>query len=63
MSRERHGDEVGYDEFLRRKVEIAPTQMRMGSGLPAGEIEMEFAARRAQLLRRAAAQDRSQAQD
>ena len=47
----RRQDERSYDEFLRRKVEIARAQVHAGEGIPAEEIEAEFAARRADLLR------------
>jgi len=40
-----------YDEFLRRKVEVARTSMRAGSGRSNDEVEAEFAAHRAKLLR------------
>lgn len=36
-----------YDEFLRRKVEVARLSMRAGQGRPNDEVEAEFAARRA----------------
>jgi predicted transcriptional regulator len=39
-----------YDEFLRRKVEIARTSMQAGIGRSNEEVEAEFAARRAALL-------------
>lgn len=35
-----------YDEFLNRKVEIARSSMRAGSGRSNDEIEAEFAVRR-----------------
>jgi hypothetical protein len=35
-----------YDEFLNRKVEIARSSVRAGSGRSNDEIEAEFAARR-----------------
>jgi hypothetical protein len=35
-----------YDEFLNRKVEIARSSMRTGSGRSNDEVEAEFAARR-----------------
>jgi predicted transcriptional regulator len=47
----RRQEERSYDDFLRRKVEIARAQLRAGEGIPAEEIEAEFAARRADLLR------------
>lgn len=36
-----------YDEFLRRKVEAGRTSMRAGQGRSNDEVEVEFAARRA----------------
>jgi hypothetical protein len=36
-----------YDEFLNRKVEIARSSVRTGSGRSNDEVEAEFAARRA----------------
>jgi len=41
-----------YDEFLRRKVELARASIRAGRGRSNEEVEAEFAARRAELLRR-----------
>ena len=41
-----------YDEFLRRKVERARASIRAGHGRSQEEVEAEFAARRAELLRR-----------
>lgn len=41
-----------YDEFLRRKVEIARVSKRAGIGIPQEEVEAEAAIRRAELLRR-----------
>lgn len=40
-----------YDEFLRRKIEIARSSMRAGRGRSNEEVEADFAARRAELLR------------
>ena len=42
-----------YDEFLRRKVEVARTSMRAGRGRPHEEVETEFGTRRAALRREA----------
>jgi predicted transcriptional regulator len=42
-----------YDDFLRRKVEIARKSMRAGRGRPNEEVAAKFAARRAELLRKA----------
>jgi hypothetical protein len=42
-----------YDEFLRRKVEIARSSMRAGRGRSNEDVEVEFAARRAELQREA----------
>lgn len=42
-----------YDEFLRRKVDIARESVRAGRGRANDEVEADFAARRANLLRRA----------
>lgn len=42
-----------YDEFLRRKVEIARASMRVGVGIPQEEVEAKATIRRAELLRRA----------
>lgn len=36
-----------YDEFLRRKVDVARSSMRAGIGRSNEEVEAEFAARRA----------------
>jgi predicted transcriptional regulator len=47
----RQQEERSYDDFLRRKVEVARAQKRAGKGIPADEVEAEFAARRAELLR------------
>ena len=38
-----------YDEFLRRKVEVAQVSVRAGLGRSDEEVEAEFAARRARL--------------
>ena len=50
----RQREERSYDHFLLEKVSIARAQKRAGQGIPADEIEAEFAERRAELLRRAA---------
>lgn len=42
-----------YDEFLRRKVEVARAQKGAGLGRSNDEVEAEFAARRAALQRKA----------
>jgi predicted transcriptional regulator len=42
-----------YDEFLRRKVEAARVSVRAGRGRPNEDVEADFAARRAELRRRA----------
>ncbi len=42
-----------YDEFLRRKVDIARASMRAGRGRPNEEVEAEAAARIAEMLREA----------
>ena len=42
-----------YDDFLKQKVEIARKEMRTGQGIPAEEIDLEFAECRRHLLRRA----------
>ena len=42
-----------YNEFLRRKVETARESMRADRGRSNEEVEAEFAARRAELLRKA----------
>ncbi|MGK9231133.1 antitoxin of toxin-antitoxin stability system [Inquilinus limosus] len=47
---QRRREEREYDEFLRRKVEIARASMRAGRGRSNEEVEAEFAARRAELL-------------
>lgn len=49
VQRQREGR--GYDEFLRRKVEIARAQKHAGLHYSDEEVEAEFAARRAVLLR------------
>jgi hypothetical protein len=43
----RQREATEYDEFLNRKVEIARSSMRTGSGRPNDEVEAEFALRRA----------------
>jgi hypothetical protein len=40
-----------YDAFLRGKVELARLSMQAGNGRSAEEVDAEFAARRAELLR------------
>ena len=40
-----------YDEFLRRKVDVARSSMRADLGQSNDEVEAEFAARRASTLR------------
>jgi len=50
---QRRREEREYDEFLRRKVEIARASMRAGRGRSNEEVEAEFAALRAELLREA----------
>ena len=42
-----------YDEFLRRKVDVARSSMRADLGQSNDEVEAEFAARRASTLRSA----------
>jgi predicted transcriptional regulator len=42
-----------YDEFVRRKVEIARSSMHAGRGLSNEDVESEFAARRAEVASRA----------
>ncbi len=42
-----------YDEFLRRKVEVARLSMRAGQGRSNDEVEAEFAARRASVANQA----------
>ena len=42
-----------YDEFLRRKVEVARSSMRAGQGASSEEVEAEFATRRASVIDRA----------
>jgi predicted transcriptional regulator len=41
-----------YDEFLRRKVEVARAQMAKGEYRPDEEVEAEFSALRAKLRRK-----------
>jgi len=50
---QRRREEREYDDFLRRKVEIARASMRADRGQSNKEVEAEFAARRAELLREA----------
>ena len=42
-----------YDEFLRRKVDAARASMEAGAGRSNEVVESEFAARRAQAIRKA----------
>ena len=42
-----------YDDFLRRKVDIARDSVAAGRGRSNEEVEAEFARRRAELLRKA----------
>jgi len=42
-----------YDEFLRKKIEAARTSMQAGAGRSNEEVETEFAARRAQVVKKA----------
>ncbi len=49
----RRRDERDYDEFLRQKVEVARASVRAGRGRSNEEVEADFSARRAELLRRA----------
>ena len=44
---QRQRDAKEYDEFVRRKVATARTSMQAGRGRTNGEVEAEFAARRA----------------
>jgi hypothetical protein len=50
---QRRREEREYDEFLRRKVEIARASMRAGRGRSNEDVEAEFAAIRAELEREA----------
>lgn len=50
---QRQRDERDYDEFVRRKVEVARASVRAGRGRSNEEVDADFAARRAALLRRA----------
>jgi predicted transcriptional regulator len=50
---ERQREAREYNDFLRRKVEIARASVREGRLRSNEEVEREFAARRAELLRRA----------
>jgi hypothetical protein len=50
---QRRREEREYDEFLRRKVELARASMRAGRGRSNEEVEAEFAAIRAKLEREA----------
>ena len=47
---ERQREAREYDEFVRRKVEIARTSMRAGRGRSNEEVEAEFSKRRAAIL-------------
>jgi predicted transcriptional regulator len=42
-----------YDEFLRKKVDIARASVQAGNGRSNEEVESEFAARRAQAVKKA----------
>jgi len=42
-----------YDAFLRDKVEVARASVRAGQGLANEDVEADFAARRAQVTRKA----------
>ncbi len=44
---QRQSEAREYDEFLRRKLEVARLSMRAGLGRSNDEVEAEFAARRA----------------
>jgi len=44
---ERQREARGYEAFLRDKVEIARASMYAGTGISGGQVEAEFAARRA----------------
>jgi hypothetical protein len=48
---QRQRDARDYDAFLRGKVDAARSSMRDGRGRSDAEVEAEFAARRAELLR------------
>ncbi len=50
-------EEREYDEFVRRKVEIARRSIDAGRGRSNEEVEARFAARRAELLRKASESD------
>jgi len=50
---ERQREARDYDEFLRRKVEIARVSVRAGRGRSNEDVEADFVARRAELRRRA----------
>ena len=41
-----------YDDFLRQKVDVARASMRAGRGRSNEEVEADFAARRADLLKK-----------
>ncbi len=47
VQRQREAGE--YDEFMRRKIELARSSMRAGIGRSNEEVEAEFATRRSQL--------------
>lgn len=47
---QRQREEREYDEFLRRKVEVARADKHSGRSYSNEEVEAEFAARRAELL-------------
>lgn len=50
---ERQREAREYDEFLRRKVEVARASIHASRGRSSEEVEADFATRRAALLRRA----------
>lgn len=50
---ERQREAREYNDFLRRKVEIARAQIAAGQYTPNEEVEAEFSRRRAELLRKA----------
>ena len=54
---QRQREARAYDEFLRRKIAIARTEMTAGRGSSNDLVEAEFADRRAKLLRDAGESD------
>jgi predicted transcriptional regulator len=50
---ERGKDQRAYDEFARRKVEIARAELEAGLGIPGEEVEAYFAKRRQKWRRKA----------